>query len=113
VKSVDRCKKAANRRETVDTINNASQRELKRLVEQIERLEAEKKTLGEDIADKLKEAKSAGFEPAIIKKVLAIRRKGKVEWDNECSLVETYLGALEGTPLGDWAKGKKQLAVVA
>lgn len=83
----------------------AAQEELRRLVEQIERLEEEKAAIAADISDKMKEAKGRGFDVKILRKVLAIRKKSQAERTEEEAVLETYLHALgmAGTPLGDWA----------
>ena len=83
----------------------SAQEELRRLVEQIERLEEEKAAISADIGDKLKEAKGRGFDTKILRKVLALRKKSQTERTEEEAVLETYLHALgmTGTPLGDWA----------
>lgn len=88
------------------TMQKASQDQLKQFISQIERLEEEKKALGDDIKDKFAEAKAVGFDPKIMKKVIALRKKPKAERTEEEQLIETYLHALEGarsgadTPMG-------------
>ena len=83
------------------SMQQSTQNQLRQFIEQIERLEAEKKALGEDIKDKFLEAKAMGFAPKIMKQVLKIRQKPKVERDEEEALLETYLHALEGRRSGD------------
>ena len=93
---------------------------LQRLIDQIERLEEEKKGLADDIRDKLIEAKSVGFDVKIIKQVLKLRKKSQVERDEEQAILDTYLNALGmlseamgDTPMGDWARGEVQKATEA
>ena len=83
----------------------SAQKELQRIVEQVERLQEEQKALGGDIRDKLQEAKSKGFDPKIIRKVLALRKLGESERAEQEALIATYVHALgmAGTPLGDFA----------
>lgn len=90
------------------TLPASAQNQLRQFVEQIERLEEEKKALGGDIKDKYLEAKAMGFDTKIIKKVIAIRKKSKTEREEEDAVLETYLHAMGmiGTPLGDWAAGR-------
>ena len=89
------------------TMQKTSQDQLKQFISQIERLEEEKKALGEDIRDKFLEAKAVGFDPKIMKKVLAIRKKPKAERTEEEALLDTYMHALgmiasgDDTPLGE------------
>jgi uncharacterized protein (UPF0335 family) len=95
-------------------MNGASARDLKRLIEQIESLTEQRDAAAADISEKIKEAKQSGFDGKIIRKVLAIRKKGQVAFQDEMALIETYLGALSGTPLGNWAEGKeRKLAAVS
>ncbi len=86
----------------MQNLQSHAQKDLKRLVEQIERLEAEKKALAGDVSDKFNEAKSKGLDPRIIRKVLALRKLGEKRAEEE-ALIATYMHALEGTPLGDYA----------
>jgi hypothetical protein len=39
----------------------------------------------------------------VLRRVLAIRRKGADKHEQEQQLIDRYLAALEGTPLGQWA----------
>ena len=45
---------------------------LRSLIERIERLEEEKKGIGEDIKDVYAEAKATGYDPAIMRKVVVL-----------------------------------------
>ena len=76
------------------TLQASSQNQLRQYIEQIERLEEEKKALAADIRDKFLEAKSEGFDPKIMKKVISLRKKPKAERTEEEALLETYLHAL-------------------
>ena len=76
------------------TLQASSQNQLRQYIEQIERLEEEKKALAADIRDKFLEAKSEGFDPKIMKKVISLRKKPKSERAEEDAVLETYLHAL-------------------
>lgn len=83
--------------------------ELRLLIERVERLEEEKKGIADDIKDVYAEAKSRGYDAKAIKKIVAIRKKKKEEWQEEEAILETYmhaLGMLSGTPLGDYAMSR-------
>lgn len=85
------------------TLNASTQNQLRQLIEQIERLEAEKKGLGEDISDKFLEAKALGFDVKIMRQVLKLRKKSKTDRDEEQAVLAVYLsalGMLSETPLG-------------
>ena len=48
--------------------------QLKLFIERIERLEDEKRALGEDVKEVYAEAKGSGFEPKIMRQIIKIRR---------------------------------------
>lgn len=68
---------------------------LRSLIERIERLEEEKKAIAGDIRDVFAEAKSAGFDPKIMRAVLKLRAKGAADREEQDFLLETYRKALE------------------
>lgn len=70
--------------------------QLKAIVERIERLEEEKKTIGTDIKEVYAEAKANGFDNKILRKAIALRKKDKDELAEEQAMLETYMLALEG-----------------
>ena len=76
------------------TLQASTQNQLRQLIEQIERLEEEKKGLSEDIRDKLAEAKAVGFDVKAIRKVLRLRKQSKTDRDEEQAILETYMHAL-------------------
>ncbi len=64
------------------------------IVERIERLEEEKKALSNDVKDIYAEAKSAGFETKVIRRIIARRKKDQAEMEELDSLEDLYLQAL-------------------
>lgn len=84
------------------TLQASSQHQLRQYIEKVERLEEEKKALAADISDIFAEAKAQGFDPKIMKKVIALRKLSKQERDELESVLTTYLHALDGTPMGDY-----------
>ncbi|MFS0771062.1 DUF2312 domain-containing protein [Sphingomonas sp. 1P08PE] len=68
--------------------------ELRLLIERAERLEEEKKGISDDIKDVFAEAKGRGYDPKAIRKILAIRKKRKEEYQEEEAILEVYLSAL-------------------
>ena len=68
--------------------------ELKLLIERAERLEEEKKGIGDDIKDVMAEAKSRGYDTKAIRKIMAIRKKKREEYQEEEAILETYMHAL-------------------
>ena len=67
---------------------------LKSFIERIERLEEEKKNILVDIKEVYSEAKSLGYEPKIMRKVLLIRKMDIDERLEQEALLDTYRNAL-------------------
>jgi uncharacterized protein (UPF0335 family) len=85
--------------------------QLATIIQRIERLEDEKSTIGEDIKQVYSEAKGNGFDPKIIKKVIALRKMDAAKRLEEQALLATYmdaLGMLADTPLGQAAVARFQ-----
>ena len=68
--------------------------ELRLLIERAERLEEEIKNLSDDKKDVFAEAKSRGYDVTAIKKLIAIRKKNRDEFQEEEAILETYMHAL-------------------
>jgi len=88
--------------------------QLQSVVERIEKLEDERAILAEDIKDVYVEAKGNGFDPKIIKKLVALRKKDPSKVAEEEALLDTYkaaLGMLADTPLGRAAMEREQREV--
>lgn len=86
------------------TLQVSAQKQLRQFIEQIERLEEEKKATGADIRDKFADAKAAGFDVRVIRALLRLRRKSKVERQEEQSLLAVYLHALGMDDDGEGSK---------
>ena len=67
---------------------------LRSFIERIERLEEERKALASDIKDVYAETKSAGFDVAVVRKLISIRRKEPAEVEEEETLLDIYRRAL-------------------
>lgn len=76
------------------TLQASAQKQLRQFVEQIERLEEEKKQLASDIRDKFLEAKAVGFDTKVLRKVVSLRKKSASERQEEQGVLEVYLHAL-------------------
>ncbi|MCA3555009.1 DUF2312 domain-containing protein [Aestuariivirga sp.] len=72
--------------------------QLKSIVERIERLEEEKKTIAGDIKEVYAEAKANGFDIKILRKVISLRKKDAAEREEEESMLDVYLAALGMIP---------------
>ena len=67
---------------------------LRSLVERIERLNEERKALGNDIKDIFTEAKSAGFDPKVLRQVIRIRGVDPTVIEEQEMLLDVYRRAL-------------------
>lgn len=67
---------------------------LRSYIERIERLEEEKKALGADIREVYAEAKGNGFEPKIMRKLVALRRMDQADRMEEEELLDLYRAAV-------------------
>jgi uncharacterized protein (UPF0335 family) len=68
--------------------------QLKAFVERIERLEEEKKAIGDDIRDVYAEAKGTGFDVKALRAIVRLRKQDANERKEQEALIETYLHAL-------------------
>lgn len=71
-----------------------AQGQLKAIVERIERLEEEKKTISSDIKEIYSEADGNGFDTKVLRKVIAIRKKDLDDLQEEEAMLDIYLAAL-------------------
>lgn len=67
---------------------------LRSLVDRIERMEEERKAIGQDIKDIYSEAKSAGFDTKVLRMVVAVRKKEAAEVEEMETLLDVYRHAL-------------------
>jgi uncharacterized protein (UPF0335 family) len=76
------------------SLQASTQKQLRQFVEQIERLEEEKKQLASDIRDKYLEAKAVGFDVKALRQIVRLRKKSQTERQEEESILEVYMHAL-------------------
>ncbi|MDR3187112.1 MAG: DUF2312 domain-containing protein [Holosporaceae bacterium] len=67
---------------------------LKQYIEKIENLEVERTEIQEHISDVYKQAKSDGFDPKIMKKIIKIKKMKTEDRETEDMLLDTYMLAL-------------------
>ena len=68
--------------------------QLKSIVQRIERLEEEKKTISDDIKEVYSEAKANGYDVKVLRKVISIRRRDLRERREEEAILDLYLQAV-------------------
>ena len=90
-------------------LQDSAQKQLRQFIEQIERLDEDRKGICQDISDKFKEAKGVGFDVKILRIILRKRKKSKSEIEEEDAILDTYMAALGmgGTPMGDYIAENK------
>ena len=68
--------------------------QLKAIIERIERLEEEKKTISDDIRDVYAEAKGNGFDVKALRQIIRLRKQDPNERSEAETILETYMQAL-------------------
>ena len=67
---------------------------LRSLIERIERLEEEKRTLAADIKEVYAEAKGTGFDTKAVRTIIRLRKKDQAELQEEEAIIDLYKAAL-------------------
>lgn len=67
---------------------------LRSLVDRIERLDEERRGLSSDIKDIYAEAKSAGFDPKVLRALIALRKQEAAEVEELETMLDVYRRAL-------------------
>ena len=65
--------------------------QIKSIIERVERLDEEKKALGEDIREIYAEAKSNGYDTKILKMIVKIRKMDSAERQEQDAILDLYL----------------------
>jgi uncharacterized protein (UPF0335 family) len=68
--------------------------QLKAIIERIERLEEEKKTISDDIRDVYAESKGNGFDVKALRTIVRLRKQDPNERQEQETILETYMQAL-------------------
>jgi uncharacterized protein (UPF0335 family) len=76
------------------TMATESDNRLRLLIERIERLEEEKKGIGDDIKDVYNEAKSAGYDPKVMKLVVRLRKMKPHDREEMDAILDVYKSSL-------------------
>ncbi|MCW2390938.1 DUF2312 domain-containing protein [Sphingobium sp. B11D3A] len=74
--------------------NNIAADQLRLLIERIERLEEEKKGIGDDIKDAYGEAKATGYDVKIMRQLIRLRKLPPRDRQEMEAILQTYLAAL-------------------
>lgn len=75
-------------------MNSSDVNKLKQYIEKIENLEVEKTEIQEHISDVFSQAKSDGFDPKIMKKIIKLKKMRTEDRETEDFLLDSYMMAL-------------------
>jgi uncharacterized protein (UPF0335 family) len=98
------------------TLQVSAQKQLRQMIENIERLEEEKKALASDIRDKYLEAKGMGFDVKTLREIIRLRKKSDAERQEQEGLLEVYmhaLGMLDGASVSAQAEAAADRMIAA
>lgn len=87
-------------------VNNIASDRLRSIIDRWEALQEEVKALRSDQKDIMQEAKSAGFDVKVIRKLIAERKLDQAEVEEMEMLIDVYrraLGDFASSPLGEAA----------
>jgi uncharacterized protein (UPF0335 family) len=76
------------------SLTQTAQEKLRQLVARIEKLEEEKKSVGDDIKETYAEAKTLGFDSKVLRQVIRFRKQDRQEREEQEMVRDLYLHAL-------------------
>jgi uncharacterized protein (UPF0335 family) len=79
---------------TDNTTYRVTADELRQFIERVERLDAEKAEIADATKEVLAEAKGRGYSPAVMRKIIARRKRNRDDIAEEEALMEMYKEAL-------------------
>ena len=94
ISTVGAMKRAADKLDAEQPTTRFAKDQLKAIVERIERLEEEKKSISDDIRDVYAEAKGNGFDAKALRTIVRLRKMDTDERREQEEILETYLHAL-------------------
>lgn len=75
-------------------ISETTKEKLRQTIEHIERLEADKAEIAQDVKDVYSEAKAFGFDTKALRQVIRLRKLDRAEREEMDMILDTYLLAL-------------------
>lgn len=79
---------------TGDSAQTIAVGQLRAFIERIERLEEEKKTIGDDIKEIFAELKGTGFDAPTVRAIIRARKKDANKRQEEEAMLQLYMDAL-------------------
>ncbi|SNX73345.1 uncharacterized protein (UPF0335 family) [Cereibacter ovatus] len=83
---------------TQDATYDVAADELRQFVEQIERLEMEKKDIADQIREVYSEAKGRGYDTKAMRTIISLRKRDKDDIAEQEAIIEMYKSALGMVP---------------
>ncbi|MBN9552221.1 DUF2312 domain-containing protein [Mesorhizobium sp. VK24D] len=80
--------------EITETSQTVAAGQLRAIIERIERLEEEKKTISDDIKDVYAEAKGTGFDVKAVRQLVRMRKQDQAERQEAEAILDLYKAAL-------------------
>lgn len=77
-----------------ETSQTVAAGQLRAFIERIERLEEEKKTIGDDIKEVYAEMKGVGFDVTAVRTLVRLRKKDAAERQEQEAILDLYKAAL-------------------
>jgi len=74
--------------------DSVAQDQLRAFIDRIERMEAEKQAIADDIKEIYAEAKGNGFDTKVLRQIVRIRKQDAAERMEQEALLELYMAAL-------------------
>ena len=81
---------------SIEVLNGSAQGQLKSVIDRIERLEEDKKSVMEDLKNVYAEAKGNGLDTKVIRKIIRLRKQDTAQRQEEEALLDLYLSAIGG-----------------
>ncbi|MDV2967822.1 DUF2312 domain-containing protein [Nitratireductor aquimarinus] len=75
-------------------VNTVAAGQLRAFVERVERLEEDKKSVGDDIKEVYAEMKANGFDTKAVRAIIRLRKKDPAERQEEEAMIDLYKAAL-------------------
>ena len=77
-----------------ETTGHNSKEQLRSIIERVERLEEEKKTISDDIRDLYSEAKGNGYDVKALRTIVRMRKQDANERAEQEAILESYISAM-------------------
>lgn len=94
---------------TEENPGDNARKALQGFVERIEKMEEERATIADDIKETYAEAKAAGFDSKVLRKVIQLRKMDPKDRQEYLQTIDFYLDNLEGAAPSGTAAAKQKM----